>query len=117
MTVFATGQQYGKYGSILVKDPSEFFTVLEFSNVNYFIKLYFSTAYKYWHGNCSVISMRQSRTDNHLHLMTGYVDDVIREMALIRGETSKSACTDGYNNAQDYETRLQQLQAMREKGL
>lgn len=61
--------------------------------------------------------MRQNRTSNHLHLMTGYVDDVIREMALIKSEITKDVCADGYNNAQDYEIRLQQLQAMRERGL
>ena len=49
--------------------------------------------------------------------MTGYVDDVIREMAQLRGERGQSARADYYSMTQDYETRLQQLQAMREKGL
>ena len=61
--------------------------------------------------------MRLSRTENRPHLMTGYVDDVIREMAQLRGERGQSARADYYSMAQDYETRLQQLQAMREKGL
>ena len=65
----------------------------------------------------SIMGMRLSRPENRPHLMTGYVDDVIREMAQLRGECGQSANNDYHNTAQDYETRLQQLQAMREKGL
>ena len=56
------------------------------------------------------MGMRLSRTENHSHLMSGYVGEAIREMAQLRGKGGESTHADYFNTARDYETRLLQLQ-------